>query len=109
MSENAIRKDTDRKTNNSKIESSIFVGKKPIINYAKAIAIQLKEKDNQEITIKSRGKFISKAVDIAQLVTKRLLKSENLLIDDIKLDTESFEHEGKKINVSTIEIKIKRT
>ncbi len=85
--------------------NSIMVGKKPIMSYAKALSIQLKE-GNSEVNIRARGKFISKAVDVAELATKRLLKNHNLSVKDIKIDTESFEHEGKQINVSTIDLKI---
>ena len=58
----------------------------------------------KEVVVKARGKFISRAVDIAEVATKRFLE-ESSRVGDIKIDSEDFENkEGKKVRVSTIEI-----
>lgn len=57
-----------------------------------------------ELVVKARGKFISKAVDIVEVATKRFLEGQ---IDQkgINIDSEEFENkEGKRVRVSTIEI-----
>ena len=61
-----------------------------------------------EVTVKARGKFISRAVDISEVATKRFLEGQ-VAVKDIKIDSEEFENkEGKKVRVSTIEIGIAR-
>ncbi len=61
-----------------------------------------------ELVIKARGKFISRAVDIAEVSAKRFLENQ-IGIKDIKIDSEQFESkEGKTIRVSTIEITLEK-
>lgn len=61
-----------------------------------------------KVVVKARGKFISKAVDIVEVATKRFLEGA-VAVSNIKTDSEEFENkEGKKVRVSTIEIEIKR-
>ncbi len=58
------------------------------------------------IKIKARGSSIGVAVDVAQII---LHKTKTFEIGKIKIDSESLESsDGKKRNVSTIEIPVKR-
>ena len=83
----------------------IFIGEKPFMNYITGVSMQFKVKNSKQVTIKARGKFISRAVDIAEASRKRFLKEEDIVIKDIKIDSEEFDNkEGRKVNVSTIEI-----
>ena len=67
--------------------------------------MQFTTKDRNEVVIKARGKFINRAVDVAEVVKKRFLEDKNVNVKDIKIDSEEFENkDGKKVNVSTIEI-----
>jgi len=84
----------------------IFVGSKPLVNYIKSIAIQFR-KNPQEVVIRSRGKFISKAVDIAE-VARRNHPENAMKIKSIKINSESFEKEGRQINVSTMDITLSK-
>ena len=62
----------------------------------------------KEVIVKARGKFISRAVDIAEVATKRSLEGSSA-VGDIKINSEDFENkEGKNVRVSTIEITIAR-
>ncbi len=62
----------------------------------------------EEVKIKARGKFISRAVDIVEVATKRFLEN-TINVGDIKIDSEEFENkEGKTVRVSTIEILLKK-
>jgi len=62
----------------------------------------------EEVKIKARGKFISRAVDIVEVSSKRFLES-TIEVKDIKIDSEEFENqEGKTVRVSTIEISLRR-
>jgi archaea-specific DNA-binding protein len=83
--------------------NSIFIGKKPIKNYLGSIKLQLK-RDPSKIVLKARGKFISKAVDIAELAKRN--PNFDLKTKDIKIDTEGYKKEENQgeIKVSVIEI-----
>ena len=85
-------------------ENSIFVGNKPFMNYVTGVVMQFTTKNASEVVVKARGKFISRAVDIAEVSAKRFLQG-NVGITGIKVDSEEFQNEeGKNIRVSTIEI-----
>lgn len=87
-------------------ENEILVGKKPLMSYVLAVVTQFSD-GATDIVIKARGKTISKAVDVAQIVKNKFAKDAK--IGPIKIDTEEVEaKEGGKINVSTIEIPIKK-
>jgi len=87
----------------------IFIGEKPFMNYVTGVVTQFKTKGEKQVIIKARGKFISRAVDVAEFSVKRFLKEENIKIIDVKIDSEEFENkEGKKINVSTIDIVLEK-
>lgn len=61
-----------------------------------------------EVVLKARGKFISKAVDIAEVAMKRFLDNK-VRSDRILIDSEQFENkEGRPVRVSTIEIYMKK-
>ena len=62
-----------------------------------------------EVVIKARGKFISKAVDIAEVARKRFLTELNVVSDKIIIDIEDFTNkEGRLVRVSTIDIHLKK-
>ena len=89
-------------------DNAIFVGNKPFMNYVTAVVMQFTTQDADEVTIKARGKFISRAVDVAEIAAKRFLNGQ-IYVDDIKIDSEEFENkEGKQVRVSTIEITLKK-
>lgn len=86
------------------LDNSIFVGTKPFMNYVTGVVMQFTTKGADEVIVKARGKFISRAVDIAQVATKRFL-NEMIEVKDIRIDSEDFKNkEGKEVRVSTIEI-----
>lgn len=86
-------------------ENTIFVGKKPTMNYVLAIVTQFNN-NVEQITIKARGKAISKAVDIAEITRHKFL--QEVKYDSIDLDTEVLHGERGDSNVSSIEITLKR-
>ncbi len=84
-------------------DNSIFVGGKPFMNYVTAVVMQFTTKNAKSVVIKARGKFIAKAVDVAEVAAKRFL--DNTLENEVKIDSEEFKNdEGKDIRVSSIEI-----
>jgi len=89
-------------------DNSIFIGNKPFMNYVTGVVMQFTTKQASEVTIKARGKFISRAVDVAEVAAKRFLES-SVNVKDIRINSESFTNkEGKNVRVSTIEIALKR-
>lgn len=83
----------------------VFIGAKPFMNYVTSVVMQFTLRQNKEVAIKARGKFINRAVDVAEVVRKKFLKDKNIDLKGINIDSEELENkEGKKINVSTIEI-----
>ncbi|MEM3374650.1 MAG: DNA-binding protein Alba [Candidatus Woesearchaeota archaeon] len=92
-------------------DNSIFVGGKPFMNYVTGVVMQFTTKNAAEVIVKARGKFISRAVDVAEVATKRFLAGQ-AAVKEVRIDSEEFENkEGKQVRVSTIEIvlgKLKR-
>ena len=79
----------------------VYVGQKPVMSYAMSALIQLTQMG--EIVIKARGLAISRAVDVAQIVTKRLGNGV-FAIKGIHIDTEVVGEGAEMRNVSSIEI-----
>ncbi len=86
-------------------ENIVFIGGKPFMNYVTAVVMQFTTKGAKEVVIKARGKFIARAVDVAEVATKRFLKEHGIEVKDIKINSEEFDNkEGRRVNVSTIDI-----
>ncbi|MCD6384124.1 MAG: DNA-binding protein Alba [Thermoplasmata archaeon] len=83
-------------------ENVVYVGKKPTMNYVLAV-VTLFNSGSDEIVIKARGKAISRAVDVAEIVKNRFINT--VKVKDIQIGTESLSsEEGNDVNVSSIEI-----
>lgn len=105
-------------------ENTVFVGRKPAMTYVMSVSVlfdKLKDGKINEILLKSRGKSISKCVDVALISTKRMV--QGLEIEEIKILTETKElnetivekdgvkvsvplKEPKTLNKSAMEIKL---
>jgi DNA-binding protein len=79
----------------------VFVGNKPVMNYVLAV---VKEFNNgaAEVTIKARGRAISRAVDAAEVARNRFVIDAK--INGITIGTEKMPSEYGESNVSIIEI-----
>jgi archaea-specific DNA-binding protein len=89
-------------------DNVIFVGGKPFMNYVTGVVMQFTTQNADEVLIKARGKFISRAVDIVEVASKRFMEGQ-IDIKDIKIDSEEFQNdEGKQVRVSTIEVALAR-
>ncbi|OYT42727.1 MAG: DNA-binding protein Alba [Candidatus Aenigmarchaeota archaeon ex4484_224] len=83
-------------------ENIVYVGKKPSMSYVLAVITQFTN-GQKEVIVKARGRAISKAVDVAEVVRRKFMK--DVKIKKIETDTEERELEdGRKVNVSTITI-----
>jgi len=82
---------------------TVFVGKKSIMNYVLAVITQFNVENVDKVVIKARGKAISKAVDVEEMVRNRFLP--NVKVEEVRLGTDKVKNEdGRTVNVSTIEI-----
>jgi DNA-binding protein len=89
-------------------DNTIFIGNKPFMNYVTSVVIQFTTKEAEEVIVKARGKFISRAVDVVEVARRRFLEGQ-VKIGDITTNSEEFTNsEGKQVRVSTIEILLKK-
>jgi len=100
--EGSIDEKPDKKFDERLDENTVYVGKKPAMNYVLAVVTQF-NRGSSEIIIKARGRSISRAVDVAEIVRHRFVSSAT--VKEIRIDTEPLAtEEGTTINVSSIEI-----
>jgi len=86
--------------------NNIFIGGKPFMNYVTAVVMQFTTKNAPDVIVKARGKFISRAVDVAEVASKRFLTGQ-VKVNNINIDSEEFKNnEGRQVRVSTIEISL---
>ena len=81
----------------------VFIGNKPVMNYVLAVVTQFSGGANN-VTIKARGRAISRAVDVAEVVRNRFLK--DVEVRDIIISTEKVTSDRGETNVSAMEITI---
>ncbi len=81
----------------------VYVGNKPVMNYVLAVVTQFNSGTNK-VTIKARGRAISRAVDVAEVVRNRFL--DNVEVKDILISTEKVTSDRGETNVSAMEITI---
>ncbi|NWF94945.1 MAG: DNA-binding protein Alba [Candidatus Thorarchaeota archaeon] len=82
--------------------STVLVGSKNVMSYVLACKT-LFDKGAKEVVIKARGRLISRAVDVAEIVRHRFITSakvKSIIIDTTTVQTEK----GSDLNVSTIDI-----
>ena len=83
-------------------ENTIFIGKKPLMSYVLAALRQING-DEGTLIIKARGKAISRAVDVAEILRHQFVQTA--IVDEIEISTEILtSDEGRESNVSSIEI-----
>ncbi len=87
--------------------NAVLIGRKPVMNYVLA-CITLFHGGADEISVKARGKAISRAVDVVEIVRRRFLP--DLKVGNIDIGTEQLQRieETGSTNVSTIEITLTR-
>lgn len=83
----------------------IYIGSKPVMNYCLAVLTALQHKGGT-VELKARGRAISTAVDVAEVTRNRFMK--DLTVEKIVIGSEELESEGRKRNVSTMTIFLKK-
>ena len=85
--------------------NTVFIGRKPVLNYVLA-CMTLFKSGHGDVIIKARGRSISRAVDVVEVLKNRFMP--NAKVVDIKIGTESVESEDRgPSNISTIDITVK--
>src|SRR6195256_1554008 len=86
--------------------NEIFIGKKPLMTYVTATLVQLA--NEPLVVIKARGRSITRAVDVAQIIVKRM-DTLGYKIGPVKVGSELVRSDdGRTRNVSTIEVSVSR-
>lgn len=87
-------------------ENVVYIGQKPPMAYVLGVVTQLAN-GQKEVFIKARGRSISKAVDVAEIVRRKF--AQDAKVSNIEIGTEERQLEnGQKINVSAINITLRK-
>ncbi|MBR0423433.1 MAG: DNA-binding protein Alba [Clostridia bacterium] len=86
-------------------ENIVYVGNKPVMNYVLAVVTQINN-GALEVYLKARGRAISRAVDVAEIVRNRFVT--DIEVGQISIDTEEVVDDNGVTNVSIIEIPLHR-
>ncbi len=87
-------------------ERMIYIGKKEAMSYVLAVVTQFNN-NLPEVHLKARGKMISRAVDVAEIVRNRFMP--DVKVKDITTCTEELlSEDGRMAKVSSIEIVLSR-
>ena len=82
-------------------DNAVYIGRKPTMNYVMATMMILN--NGTECTVKARGRSISRAVDVCEILRNRFLKGTEY--KDIRISTEVLQDDkGPANNVSSMEI-----
>ena len=93
-------------TESSGPRDTVFIGKKPLMAYVTTTIIQLA--NLPAVRIKARGMSIGRAVDVAQIISRKT-ENSGYSIGKIQISSETLESkDGRPRNVSTIDIEVKR-
>ena len=88
-------------------ENTVFVGNKAVTAYVMACVTQF-NRNADSIVLKARGRAISRAVDVAEVLKNRFMK-DLVEITSIVTGTEQIEtREGNLSNISAIEITVSK-
>jgi DNA-binding protein len=85
-------------------DNIVYIGNKPVMNYVLAVVTQMNG-GLSEVLLKARGRAISRAVDVAEIVRNKFIS--DLELGNIYISTEEVTNrEGSNSNVSAIEIQL---
>lgn len=85
-------------------DNVVYVGSKPAMSYVLAVVTQFND-GNDIVHVKARGKAISRAVDVAEIVKNK----EDATVEDIEIGTDQIEtDEEDELNVSSIQVDLSK-
>jgi archaea-specific DNA-binding protein len=91
----------------SQLENIVFVGNKPVMNYVLA-CLTLFQNGTTEVSLKARGRAISKAVDAAEILSNRYAPDVSVKKIDINTEQVKDRESGDATNVSSMEIRLSK-
>ena len=83
--------------------NTVFIGNKPVLNYVLACITLFRGNEN-EVILKARGRAISHAVDVAEVLRSRFMPDVKIKKITIGTEEVSSREENRMTNVSTMEI-----
>lgn len=86
---------------------TILIGKKPVMAYATAVMMHF-QSGAKILTIKARGRAISRAVDVVEVVRRRFFGGK-MSVKEVTIGTQVIGEGGDTRNVSTMDIKIEKS
>ena len=86
-------------------DSIIYVGGKQPMSYVLAVITQF-QNGAKEVFVKARGRIISRAVDVVEILRNKFMK--DVKVGKIEISTEVVKGEKGDINVSVINIPLKK-
>ena len=92
------------------VRRSIFIGKKPLHAYVRAVVMAMEE-GNREVQLVARGATIGRAVDVAEICRRRNgiiaqgLPSE-VIIGEIQCSSEILTQDNRERTVSVLTIEL---
>ena len=88
--------------NSSNDSNTVYIGKKSIMSYVLAVVAQFNQ-GARKVSVKARGKTISRAVDVAEIVRNKFISDARP--EKISIKTEELSNpDGTTSKVSAIEI-----
>ncbi len=101
-------RDTRSEATTSENNNAVLIGSKPVMNYVLA-CITFFHGGAKEVRIKARGRSISRAIDVAEVVRRRFLPDVKVKSIGIGTDHIASREDGSQLtNVSSIEITLER-
>jgi len=91
----------------SQSNETVFVGNKPVMNYVLA-CLTLFQNGTKDVSLKARGRAISKAVDVAEILSNRYMPDVTVKKIDIGTEEVADAESGGMTNVSSMEIHMSR-
>jgi len=87
--------------------ATVYIGPKPVMSYVFQVVAELNSGAGP-VVVKARGNAIAKAVDVAEVVRRRLLTGQ-VEVGPVTIDTERLvNRDGREANVSSISIRLTR-
>jgi len=82
------------------VENVIYIGRKHVMNYILAVLLQFNA-GGKTVILRARGKTISKAVDVAQIVKERLLPNK-VEVASCRIDAEDIGNPPRRVSIIEI-------
>ncbi len=92
----------------TKEQNTVYIGNKPPMNYVMAVITAFNMSDTNEVVLKARGRAISTAVDVTEILRNRFFKDAKVYAISIGTEQITPREGGNPRNVSTMEITIKK-